>query len=276
MSFCSRIGSLGTRAYQAVESRVLTCPYGVGRAAQNLKAAAKAIPTALRAISQAVRDDYATLNGLIDGANIGAGVVVGWVSQNLAITHPIGSSISLIFGGLNLWLATYGRPFGPPEWGRRPHEAALAQLVAGMGAGLAVNLSPMGSTVVAYAVIEGAQAVDSFVTRNALGGPRYLLQQVEKNRTAVVAGSAVAGFALFGPLGAISAGAATEAICKTAEKMNGFPARYLTPTGTRFQIRLIQVQNAVRRQGQRELLAGHGLLDVLGSRVGTIITEYTR
>ncbi len=274
MSFIAR---LGARTYQAVESRVLTCPYGIGSAAQNLKAAAKAAPTALRALSQAVRDDYATLRGLIDGANIGAGVVAGWVSQNLAITHPIGTSISLIFGGLNVWLATFGRPFGPPEWGQRPHEAALAQLVAGMGAGFTVNLSPVGAAIAAYAALEGAQAVDSrFVTRNAFAGPRYLFHQVEKNRTAVVAGSAVAGLALFGPLGAISAGAATEAICKTAEKMNGFPARYLTPTGIRFQIRLIQVQNAVRRQGQRELLANHGLLDVLGSRVGTIITEYTR
>ncbi len=309
MSFITR---LGARAYQAVESRVLTCPYGVGRTAQCLKAAVKTVPIVLNRVRAAGGGWGYALKNAWDGANVGLGAA----SIALIPADPQ-LGFRMAFGSLLPLFAKRIMFNGNPAAGDFSTEGSLA--VTGIAAGviLSSSLTNGVACIVSGAVTalhpEAVQGYDEFPYMRVGAGmaagagaalfglppkesavigavafeamrqagqvhffifPSHF-SKYEIIKTGVSAGASMAGFAVAGPWGAIGAGAAAGALVNTANTMLDDPAFYLTPIVQRFQREHATLVADLARAGTPALLVDHGM--VSGANApgpGGIIMEY--
>lgn len=93
MSFGLRVTNYCTQKYNAAELYVMALPYGVGKSAQNLKAAIATIPAVLRAMAAAGSHQRTAARGVLQGVNIGLGVATGASGVVTAIPLACGSLI---------------------------------------------------------------------------------------------------------------------------------------------------------------------------------------
>ncbi len=306
MSFCTKVSNYcrntynaystqASNAYKAVEVRVFTFPCGVGRGAQNLKAALVAMPIFLKQMVRAGKGRPA-LVGALQGSNIGVGVatssskitdLIPLASATLAATcvvqegHvplrkiaiPMGVGISglmwsigsqIYFGGLISGATPYAygtlaglvTAFSLDE---RNEENPYFYRIAGLTAG--VCSAYLGSTPMGSGIISGL-LVAAKTSRGNENRDFVLLV-----KTSLTTGSAVAGFATAGPLGAAGVSAVAGACLNSLNEMYTHSEVYFTPVRTRFH----EERNEIRRSGQETLLRQHRL----PISVARIITEYT-
>jgi hypothetical protein len=263
MSFCSRIGSLGTRAYHAVESQVLTCPYGVGRAAQNLKAAVKTIPTAIREIAAGDLGKWVAINalfGALRGSNTAVAVTIG---TSLVTTPAVGL------------LTATGSIAGMAIAARRSHSSF--RILEGMGIITAISGAAMGASVLPAVALGAAAAIGvrkvvCIINRIPSSAEKHMDSKTEIVKTSLMAGAVIAGGAALGPLGALGAGAIAGAAAETVHVFCFIDFRLNLPeTTTRFPREF----ETIKRAGTRALLADHGMIS--GARApgpATHIMEY--